>query len=276
DFQSVMAEFLELQTEVMSALAQRRARVRAAPSAPAPVPNPVLASAPPASESAPERAGFFRYTLAVRECRSDTGRATIASDRTIVVTDDGRGVARLVAERLRRDGRKVATITARATSDAQQQELFVSPLDSTEEADRIAHRIVDSCGPVGALIHLAPLSAAPGFDGLDAASWRDRLSCETRTLFLLARRLSSSLEQAARDGGAALIAVTSMGGAFGVRSVDCSMLPSQGGVVGFTKCLAIEWPAVRVRAVDLDLGEPTDALAAHVIDELWSPDPTPG
>src|SRR4029434_5137329 len=38
---------------------------------------------------------------------------------------------------------------------------------------------------------------------------------------------------------------------------------------------AVEWPDVRVRAVDLDATEAIDALAAHVLDELWALDPSP-
>ena len=270
DFQSVMAQFLELQTDVIGALANRKPRIRTVQ----PAPTGPIAEPRPHTHAPIDQAQFSRYTLTARERRSGNGRAAIASGHTVVLTDDGRGVAALVAERLRRDGHRVAIIAARASEDPQ-QDLFVSPLDSATEVERIAQQIGDSCGPVGALIHLTPLSVAPQLEELDVASWWNQLSCETRTLFLLARQLGSSLEQAARNGGAALIAATSMGGAFGTRSVDRSMQPSQGGVVGFTKCVAIEWPAVRVRAVDLDATEPIDALAGHVIDELWSFDSSP-
>src|SRR5204863_6181412 len=106
------------------------------------------------------------------------------------------------------------------------------------------------------------------------AAWSRRLSVETRSLFLLVRALASSLDEAAEHGGAAVIAATAMGGTFGVgeHGRHGSWLPSQGGVVGFTKCVAIEWPEVRVRALDLDGAEASDALAAHVVNELQSVD----
>jgi NAD(P)-dependent dehydrogenase (short-subunit alcohol dehydrogenase family) len=299
DFQLVMAQFLDLQMDVTGAFARGKPRVRAAQPVPRAAAETAFAavSAPPAHATVPERpplpaqaapvveprqhghapidqAAFSRYALTVRERPSGNAHAAVAPGHAVVLTDDGRGVARLVAEQLRRDGRPVAVIAPHDGLDPQ-PDLFVSRLDSADEAERIAHLIGDSCGPVGALIHLAPISVAPQFDTFDATSWWNRLSCETRTLFLLARSLGSSLESAAQNGGAALIAATSMGGTFGIRSVDRSMLPSQGGVVGFTKCVAIEWPAVRVRAVDLDATEPIDALAAHVIDELWSLDSSP-
>jgi NAD(P)-dependent dehydrogenase (short-subunit alcohol dehydrogenase family) len=189
----------------------------------------------------------------------------------VVVTDDGRGIARLIAEKLRGEGRRVAIVAPHASAE-HQDDLFVSALDTPEEAERLARSIVESCGQVAAVIHLTPLSPQPEFHTLDTTSWWNRLSVETRALFLLAKSFGGSLDQAGRNGGAAFLAATSMGGAFGSAPVDRSELPSQGGVTGFMKCVAIEWPDVRVRAIDLDGAEPSEALAAHLLDELWTVD----
>jgi NAD(P)-dependent dehydrogenase (short-subunit alcohol dehydrogenase family) len=294
DFQSVMAQFLELQSDIISALAARELRAGGAPpasvpaadrtAAPSPVAEPVPVAAAPAQADPAratdveqglvdvDRAAYARYTPAVRECAFGDARAGIAADHAVVVTDDGRGVASVVAERLRREGRRVAMVAARA-SPGLNHDLFVSSLDSSSEAERVARSIRQACGPVAALIHLAPLSAAPPFDTWDAALWWSRLSCETRALFLLAQSLGPSLDHAARNGGAACVAATSMGGAFGTGAGNRLMYPSQGGVIGFLKSLAIEWPDVRVRGVDLDPAESVEAQAAHLIEELWSPDP---
>ena len=286
DFQSVMAQFLELQTDVMSALAGRRPRVLAAP-APPPPPAPVEVRVAEARAAEPretgpvetpepvDQAAFSRYTLTVRERPMGDPGAVVAPGHAVVLTDDGRGVADLVAERLRGSGCRVAIVAASGSAD-RARDVFVCAVDSLDEAeaDRLARQIAGACGPVGALIHLAPLAVAPPFelDVWDAALWERRLSSETRALFLLARSFGASLEHAAGQGGAAFIAATSMGGAFGVRPGEPALLPSQGGVAGFMKCAAIEWPQVRVRAVDLDPAEPVAALAAHVIAELWSRD----
>jgi NAD(P)-dependent dehydrogenase (short-subunit alcohol dehydrogenase family) len=293
DFQSVMAQFLELQTDVLAAHASRSSRARdispvavaqddrdiventvaniaEAPAVPAAEPH-VMAPVREQPHIAIEQAPFSRYTLSVRERPLSSVRAGLAAGHAVVLTDDGRGIARLVAEKLRADGRRVAILSNRGDSDPL-GDLFVSTLDSSDEAARVAAAIVQSCGPVAAVIHLAPLSAAPGFDTLDAESWWARLSVETRMLFLLAKSFGESLELAARNGGSALLAATSMGGAFGIASADRPLLPSQGGVAGFMKCVAIEWPDVRVRAIDTDSAESVESIAAHVVDELWAAD----
>src|SRR5581483_468619 len=67
-----------------------------------------------------------------------------------------------------------------------------------------------------------------------------------------------------------LIAATGMGGTFGLAGVAPETSPTDGGVAGLAKCLAIEWPDVRVRVVDLNPVEPFDRLASHLVDELWA------
>jgi NAD(P)-dependent dehydrogenase (short-subunit alcohol dehydrogenase family) len=50
------------------------------------------------------------------------------------------------------------------------------------------------------------------------------------------------------------------------------VFPGQGGVIGFMKCLALEWQDVRVKAVDLDPSESVDRLADSVHEEMWLAD----
>src|SRR5262249_18663401 len=150
DFQSVMAQFLELQTEVFSALVRRKPRVHS--SGPAAMASPIEPAAPvaavevsPAASSDPQarsdeasvwaaatasEAVFSRYTLAVRDRPAGGARGTLAAAHAVVVTDEGRGVTEQVAERLRREGHRVAVVSSRAFDVP---DLFVSPLDSVEE-----------------------------------------------------------------------------------------------------------------------------------------------
>src|SRR4051812_40442780 len=262
DFQAVMAQFLDVQTEVLGALARRCPARRAAPAtlsridptslvardsgrvadaspshpastaAAMPLAEATMQAAPagqsaavriaktaetrpgaPAPTDARAEASFSRYTLAVRPRPLPAARGAIAGDHAIVITEDDRGVARAVAEELRRSGRRVALVRLSAAGP-RQDDLFASAVGSPEEAAALAREITAACGPVAALLHLAPLSPSPDFDTLDVTSWTDRLSLETRTLFLLAQAFGASLEDATRVGGAALVAATAMGGEF--------------------------------------------------------------
>lgn len=277
DFQSVMTQWLETQAAMVDLFARRQLG-----SSPVPEPSvPLVGARPSAGEpratqdravavATSRLAAASRYTLSTRSCFRPSSRASLAPGHVVVLTDDGRGVATEVADRLRRTGLRVAIVSISEGPDAR-PDVFQSPLDSIAEAERIAGAIGDSCGPIAALVHLIPLASAAPFERLDDASWWRLLTHETRALFFLVRAIGTSLQGAARHGGAACLAATCMGGTFGVGQGGCSR-PSQGGVTGFLKCVAIEYPEVRVRTVDLPDGAAIETLADHVLDELWTAD----
>lgn len=285
DFQSVMVQWLDLQAEMAGLFAQRRVtspavavpatRAQGAespaivargtatqPSGPPPVPHP-------ADERAVDEAPIStRYVVSVRPWPRTGPRASLAPGHVVLVTDDGRGVASAVADRLRRESIRAAIVSIGEGPDAR-SEVFRTRLDTVQEAERVVRSVRESCGPVAALIHLAPLASAPPFATWDSARWWDHLSRETRALFLLVRALGTSLSDAAGQGGAACLAFTSMGGSFGVDRGE-TLRPNQGGVTGFLKCVAIENPGIRIRTVDVADGGEIHRLTDQVLDELWA------
>src|SRR5207237_5198039 len=92
-------------------------------------------------------------------------------------------------------------------------------------------------------------------------------------LFLLAKALRAPLQGAA-GSGALVAAVTAMGGAFGCEhgAAAHDIFPGSGGVAGFLKCLALEWPTVRVKAIDVDGSDALDVLTRQIFEELWITD----
>jgi acyl transferase domain-containing protein/NAD(P)H-dependent flavin oxidoreductase YrpB (nitropropane dioxygenase family)/NAD(P)-dependent dehydrogenase (short-subunit alcohol dehydrogenase family)/acyl carrier protein len=125
------------------------------------------------------------------------------------------------------------------------------------DAAALAERLRAEHGAVKAVLHLAPPGDGDG--GL-------------RTLFGLLQALRPDLEAAAENGGAAVLAVTRLGGTFGIGGGDPVGEPGHGAVIGFLKSLALEWPSVRVKAVDLDADAATDAAVAQVVGELGAAD----
>jgi len=112
--------------------------------------------------------------------------------------------------------------------------------------------------PVQAVVHLGALGGRGG-----------RLVAIE--LFELARRFGDELAEAASAGPAALVGVTAMGGTFGLDGRPDAFDPWQGAVVGLLKTAAQEWPAVRVRAVDLAPCS-ADEAAGAVLAELLTDD----
>ena len=180
----------------------------------------------------------------------------IVAGGVVVITDDGRGIGRALATRFEAEGHPA---------------LLASPhkfdLSSPASVDLLLAK-ARAKGALAAIIHAAPLRRGDDIE-VDPARWAARLAAEVKGLFLLAKGAEPDLDRAARRGGGALIAATSMGGTFGSTGAGAGadFIPGHGGIAGLVKTLAREWPGVRTRVVDLDPREPIPTLADRLIDE---------
>jgi acyl transferase domain-containing protein/NAD(P)H-dependent flavin oxidoreductase YrpB (nitropropane dioxygenase family)/NAD(P)-dependent dehydrogenase (short-subunit alcohol dehydrogenase family)/acyl carrier protein len=173
---------------------------------------------------------------------------------TVLFTDDGRGIATALADRLGEFDVKTAVIRETGLTD---------PANVTD----LLAKLRTEHGPIAGLIHLLPL-AAPAPDETPG----DRMRREVKSLYLLTRGLEPDLRAAGKAGRAVLLAATAMGGRMGYGELPADFFAGHGGVAGFTKCLSYEWPEVLVRVVDLAGSRPADELAEQLLGELGDPD----
>jgi NAD(P)-dependent dehydrogenase (short-subunit alcohol dehydrogenase family) len=188
----------------------------------------------------------------------------------VLLTDDGRGVAREVAGRLADLGQKTALLRiGSATEDDGRADVFHADLTDPAAVDDLLRRVRKQAGPVAGLIHLLPLAEPPPGESVP-----ERMRREVKSLYLLARELGDDLRRSGTEGSAVLLAATGLGGClgFGSEPLADAYFPGHGGVIGFVKCLANEWPEVLVRVVDLDPSKPTAELADRLLSELGDPE----
>jgi malonyl CoA-acyl carrier protein transacylase len=184
----------------------------------------------------------------------------------IVITDDGRGVANQLAQRLADFGQKVACLRWGAEGVRQTREdLFEANFTDPQQVTELVALLRSKAGAIGALVHLAPLAELIADEPAERRAERD-----VKSLYLLARALEEDLCRAAEEGNAALLGATSLGGALGFEAgpLNSHYRAAHGGIAGFLKCIAQEWDEVLVRAVDLDLDLPADELADLLLAEL--------
>ncbi|WP_435010544.1 type I polyketide synthase [Tundrisphaera lichenicola] len=186
-------------------------------------------------------------------------RSGLLAGGVVAITDDGRGIAQAVASELREAGHPVVLAGPDLVD-------FRSP----SGVDRWLQKARNN-GRLAGIIHLLPLREAPGA-GLDPSAWATRMGEEVRGLFLLAKAAGPDLERASRQGDAAFVAATGMGGTFGSAATHLDFFPGQGGVAGLVKTLAREWPGVRSRVVDLDPRDKSRVLADRLLTEILSDD----
>lgn len=166
-----------------------------------------------------------------------------APDRTILVTDDGAGVAQALAAHL---------------EASQNNAMLITP-------DEIEVILNDQL----ALPQLAGLIIfAPQFT--DAS--HEMQTTFLKNIFALMQYTAQDLADAASKGNALLATVTRMDGAFGFNAQGIDA-PMTGALAGLTKTAALEWEKVRCRALDVaPQWRDNDAIAQAVAAELFHDD----
>jgi NAD(P)-dependent dehydrogenase (short-subunit alcohol dehydrogenase family) len=199
------------------------------------------------------------------DCPRETAHVSLLTEGIVLFTDDGRGVARSMADQLADLGQRTLFLGPPDDSaSASDPGALHADLTDPEAVADLLGRVREEHGLVSGLIHLAPLAEAVEREAWDHRAWRD-----VKALYLLARALGDELRQSGRDGKAFLLAATGLGGGFGFEAdATASAMPGHGGVLGFVKCLAQEWPEVLVRGVDLNAGDPPAELAELLLREL--------
>ena len=204
--------------------------------------------------------GVRRWTLEAVPAPLAKGPSGLATGGVVVITDDGRGVARSAARELEAAGHPVILAGPDEVD-------FTSP-DSVEGLIDLAR----ASGNLAAILHVLPLREAPPA-GLDPRAWADRIGPEVKGLFHLARASADDLDRASKRGGGALVGATALGGTLATGSANRDFFPGHGGISGLLKTLAREWPDVLVRAVDFDLAEAPETIASRLSAEIRTDDP---
>jgi malonyl CoA-acyl carrier protein transacylase len=215
-----------------------------------------------------------RFTLTAVTTPLGNRTARLAPNRVLMVTDDGRGIAQSLTEKLESQGYEVAVVKSGKTFEKMGQHCYGLKDGSTEVIGKLVETVRKRQGSIGSLIHLLPLKEWTSYEDVDLAGWQERLQLEVKTLFHLLKFLEEDLKGAAAEGGACVVSTTGMGGSY-VSEASANkreFFPGQGSIPGLLKTVDVEWPEVRVKAVDLNLDEPVSTLADHLVSEIETDD----
>jgi acyl transferase domain-containing protein/NAD(P)H-dependent flavin oxidoreductase YrpB (nitropropane dioxygenase family)/NAD(P)-dependent dehydrogenase (short-subunit alcohol dehydrogenase family) len=235
-----------------------------------PTPAPAAAVSQAGKPAAVREGDVMRLTVSLVDAPLSEQPLLLNYSGPLLLTDDGRGIARAMAARLNELGQ--SAVLLRMTQEHGNGSAAEGFSCDLTDADAVAHaldRIRNEVGCVAGLIHLLPLGEA-----LPGESPEDRSRREVKSLYLLARALEEGLRRQGKETNAVLLTATQLGGRLGVgeEPLPAEFFSGQGGVLGFTKCVAHEWPEVLVRAVDLDGSRPTAELSEQLLAELGDPE----
>lgn len=167
-----------------------------------------------------------------------------------IITQDTLGVAAELSELLRSRNCTFSIIDREVLKD--ENSLNQWCIASETEIQKIA-----------GIVHLAQI----GSDWLQADAgikdWRSQLQLNEKSLYLLLHNLNGKLKDDAH-----ILSASALGGLFNRDSNNVSGLSLQGGAVGLLKSLIEEQPGLRVKAVDIDSGQQSGAIAKCLMDEM--------
>lgn len=157
------------------------------------------------------------------------------------ITGGGKGIGRAVAERLHREGAKVAISgrderALRATVEVLGDRVRAFALDvrNRAEVERAVERVAADFGGIDILVNNAGISGHTPIDSDDDERWRAILDTNLTGVWYCTRAAVRHMG----DGGR-IINVSSVLGKFGVPAYT-AYCASKHGVIGFTRALALE------------------------------------
>ncbi|RMF89054.1 MAG: SDR family NAD(P)-dependent oxidoreductase, partial [Nitrospinota bacterium] len=216
-----------------------------------------------------------RFLLKEVEVPLPEASVSIPAGALFLLTDDGQGVAHTLAAMLRQCGGQAIIVQQGEKACAAGEAMYTADLTDPHTVEGLIELIHRQHGPLSGIIHLLPLQRHNPFEEMDLQEWKRVLRLEVKSLFYLTKAASADLGQAAQAGGGWVVAATALGGGFGSAqgSLPPSSFPGQGGITGFVKALATEWPEVWCKTVDFDPQETSSQIwAERLLQEMTGGD----
>ncbi|QKQ74166.1 type I polyketide synthase [Nostoc sp. TCL240-02] len=198
---------------------------------------------------------------------------TLPDNHIALLTDDGSLTTAKLAEILFQRGWKTVVLTFPPTVIAKQSPLpegisRVVLTDLSEEHLREQlGAIATNYGQIATFIHLNPSTHD---DISNHVRYLESEKAILRHVFLIAKYLKESLNQAALQGRSSFITVARLDGEFGLGQKN-NFGAIGAGLFGLTKTLNQEWESVFCRAIDLSPDLDAETSAQHIFAELHDP-----
>ncbi|MBD2242858.1 type I polyketide synthase [Nostoc sp. FACHB-888] len=217
---------------------------------------------------------ILRYTVKLRSlAQPDYLDFTLPEGHIGLITDDGSLTTYKLTESLIEKGWKVVVISFPQSLFAQQAPLPTGVTRVTlanlseEHLQQQLQAIASHCGAIGAFIHLHPMFVG---NHTGSISYNEQEKAIVKHVFLMAKHLKPSLNEAAKHGRSCFCTVAHLDGAFGLEyKVNFGAIGA--GLFGLTKTLRWEWPKVFTRVIDLSPRLDAKQSVHNIIAELHDP-----
>ncbi len=193
--------------------------------------------------------------------------------KVAIVTGSGRGLGRAMALALAQAGADVV-VTARTQSEieetAQEAEkmgrralAFAADITVPGEADDIVNQTIELLGRVDILVNNAGVAIVKNLHEMSQEDWHRTLNTNLTSLFLCCKAVAPHLI-AQRQGK--VINIASIDGAAG-KATLVAYCASKGGVIQFTRALAVEWAKYNIQVNAIGPGAFYTKPMAPILDD---------
>ncbi|MDP7706014.1 SDR family NAD(P)-dependent oxidoreductase [Mycobacterium sp. TY815] len=158
----------------------------------------------------------------------------VAATRTAVVTGGGSGIGLAVAQRLRADGRNVATIDLKPSDD---DLCYTADVTDRSQIDAALSAIRERLGPVTILVNAAGLDGFKRFTNITFEDWQRVIDVNLHGVFHMTQAVLPDMLDA---GWGRIVNISSSSTHSGVAYMS-HYVAAKSAVNGLTKSLALEY-----------------------------------
>ena len=197
-------------------------------------------------------------------------------DRRIIVTGAGSGIGAATVGRLLDEGGTVMgfdvseqglTATAAAADDADNAKRLRTAVVDVSSEDAVTGAVAQAVAELGGLdvlINAAAIQRCAHTHEHSLADWNATLAINLTGTFLMTRQALPAL---CASGRGVVVNFTSTSASF-AHPYMAAYAASKGGILAFTHCLALEYAKQGLRAVNIQPGGITTALALSTLDKM--------
>ena len=225
-----------------------------------------VANPTPSRGRAGANGSLDRYVIGMKKSLLADGGAGRIPDGALLITDDGRGAAAGLRERLQSLGGRPVIVRLEGPEVAADG-IYAADIGDAAQVEALVDRIRRHHGRIGGVVHLLPLRNVPPVQDLSATAFDRVVNQEVKGLFHLLRFASSDLKSAPGSWACTCLS-------FGASPTDGTLpvpeYPWRGALIGVIKTVAVEWPNVVAKSLALE-GPHSDEFVGRILAEVAGP-----